>query len=110
MDLRVGNGAKVVALTVETYYFTLSNGFILELDTFYFVLVFSRNIISISYVALNRFKFIIKRKYCSFYNNRVFFYGYGDYTNGWYILDFEMLMFKINYKKNRLDNQYPSYL
>jgi len=55
MDLRVGNGAKVVALTVETYYFTLSNGFILELDTFYFVLVLSRNIISISYVALNRF-------------------------------------------------------
>ena len=74
MDLRVGNGAKVVALTVETYYFTLSNGFILELDTFYFVLVFSRNIISISYVALNRFKFIIERKYCSFYNNRVFFF------------------------------------
>jgi len=73
MDLRVGNGAKVVALTVETYYFTLSNGFILELDTFYFVLVLSRNIISISYVALNRFKFIIERKYYSFYNNRVFF-------------------------------------
>jgi len=34
----------------------------------------------------------------------VFFYGSGDYTNGLYMLDFEMSMLNINYKKNILDN------
>jgi len=40
----------------------------------------------------------------------VFFYIYkfDDYMND--ILDFEMSMFNINYKKNILYNQYPSYL
>ena len=38
-----------------------------------------------------------------FYSNGVF-YGSGDYTNGLYILDFEMSMLNINYKRNRLDN------
>ena len=34
----------------------------------------------------------------------VFFYGTDDYTNGLYILVFEMTMFNKNNKKNRLDN------
>jgi len=88
VDLRVINGARVVALVMWTYYFTLSSGLILELDNCYFALVLSRSIISFSYVVLNRFEFIIEGKCCSFII-MVFFYGSGDYTNGLYILDFE---------------------
>jgi hypothetical protein len=40
VDLRVSNESRVVALT-------LPSGLILELDNYYFVLILSRNIISI---------------------------------------------------------------
>jgi hypothetical protein len=46
---------------------------------------------------------IIINHYYSFYNNG-FLYRFGDYIYGLYMLDFEMSMFNINYKKNRLDN------
>ena len=35
MDLQVANRAKVVALAIKTYYFTLSSELILELDKFF---------------------------------------------------------------------------
>ena len=57
---------------------------------------------------MNEFKFIIEGKCCSFYNMVFFIYKFDDYMND--ILDFEMSMFNINYKKNILYNQYPSYL
>jgi len=44
-----------------------------------------------------------------FYKNSDF-YAFEDYINSLYILDFEIPLFNINCKKNRLDNQYPSYL
>jgi len=71
VDLHIGNGAKVVALVVETYNLTLPSGMLLDLDNCYFVLVLIRSIVSISYLDLNRFKFIIETKYYSFYNNDV---------------------------------------
>ena len=106
MDLRVGNKAKVIALPVGTYYFTLPSGLILEHDICYFVPILSRNIIFISNLTLNRFKFIIEEKYYIFII-MMFFYRYDDYTNCLYIFDFEILKFIITNKKNRLDNQYP---
>ncbi|MGI4673365.1 hypothetical protein ACR2XN_28270, partial [Klebsiella pneumoniae] len=48
VDLRVGNGAKVAALAVGTYYLSLPSGLILELDNCYYVPAICRNIISIS--------------------------------------------------------------
>jgi hypothetical protein len=63
VDLRVRNEARVVVLVVRTYYFTLLSDLILKLDNCYFVPILSRNIIFISYLALNGFKFIIMRKY-----------------------------------------------
>jgi hypothetical protein len=62
-----------------------------------------------SYLDLNGFKFIIKNKYCSFYNNDVH-YGSSNYTNGLYVLDLEIPIFNINIKRNKLNNPYPSYL
>ena len=86
MDLYVGNGIKVVTLTVETYYLTFQSGLILELDNYYFISIFSRNTVYVSFLALNRLKFIIKGKCCSFYNDNVY-YGYGIYMNRLYIVD-----------------------
>jgi hypothetical protein len=104
VDLYVGNGTKAVTLTVETYYLTFQIGIILELDNCYFVSILSRNIVSVSFLALNGLKFIMNGKCCSFYNDNVY-YGYGIYMNSLYILDLD-----INNKKNKLDNQYLSHL
>ena len=48
VDLRVGNGARVTALVVGTYYLSLPLRLVLELDNCYYVPAMSRNIISIS--------------------------------------------------------------
>ena len=64
MDLQLSNEARVVALAVETSYFVFSNGLILNFIIVilfqYFKILFPFNLL------LNRFKFIIKDKYCSF--------------------------------------------
>jgi hypothetical protein len=109
VDLHVGNGAKVVALVVETYNLTLLSRMLLNLDNCYFVSVLTRSIVSISYLDLNGFKFIIEKKCCSFYNNNIH-YGSGNYINSLYELNLEIPTFNINIKRNKLDNPYPSYL
>jgi hypothetical protein len=64
MDLQLSNEARVVALAVETSYFVFPNGLILNFIIVilfqYFKILFPFNLL------LNRFKFIIKDKYCSF--------------------------------------------
>ena len=64
-DLRVGNGERVVALAVGTYYLSLPSGLVFELDNCYYVLAMSRNIISISCLDMVGFSFIIKNNICS---------------------------------------------
>ena len=59
VDLRVGNGARVVALAVGTYYLLLPLGLVLEFDNCYYVPATSRNIISISCLDMVGFSFII---------------------------------------------------
>lgn len=59
--------------------------------------------ISIFYLVFSGFKFIIKKNVILFIII-VLFYGFDDYINDLYILDFETLLFNINYKKNILDN------
>ncbi|KAL8116424.1 hypothetical protein AgCh_022791 [Apium graveolens] len=50
VDLRVGNGAKVAALAIETYYLSMPSGLILELEDCFYVPAIRRNIISVSYL------------------------------------------------------------
>jgi len=95
MDLNIGNGVRVVALVVKTYYLTFCNKLILELGNCYIVIVLFRNIISIFYLALNAFKFIIEGKYYSFHNNNIY-YRLGIYTNDLYIFLFRNAL--IQYK------------
>jgi hypothetical protein len=68
-------------------------------------MISSVNIVFVSYLVLNEFKFIIEDKYHSFYNDDVR-YESGIYTKCLYILNFEMLMFNRHNKKNILNNQY----
>ena len=64
MDLQLSNEARAVALAVETSYFIFPNGLILN---FIIVILFQYfKILFPFYLLLNRFKFIIKDRYCSF--------------------------------------------
>ena len=65
VDLQVDNGARVATLVIGTYYLSLPSGLVLELDNCYYVPAMSRNIISISYLDMVGFSFIIKNNTCS---------------------------------------------
>ena len=86
VDLRVGNGARVIALAVGTYYLSLPSGQVLELANCYYFHAISRNIISISCLDMVGFFFIIKNNTCSIYYGDIF-YGDAHLSNGLYILN-----------------------
>ena len=60
VDLRVGNGVRVVSLAVGVYDLTLPSGLVFQLKNCYYVPAVSRNIISISCLDVDGFHFIIK--------------------------------------------------
>ena len=109
VDLRVGNGARVVALAVGIYTLSLPSGLILDLKDCYFVPTLTENIISISCLDLDGFTIITKNKSCSLYRADVF-YGAGNLTNGLYILDLENPVFNIYTKQPKIDDLRNSYL
>ena len=73
VQLRVGNGAQVAAVTVGSIELYLPSGLILELDNVYFVPSTSRNIISISCSEMNGFSFVIKDNRCSIYKEELYY-------------------------------------
>ena len=75
VDLRVGNGARVFALTVGVYDLTLLSGLVFQLKNCYYVLVVSINIISVFSLDVDEFHFIIKYNIFSIYNADIFFMG-----------------------------------
>ena len=75
MDLRVWNGARVAALAVGVYDLTLPSGLVFQLKNCYYVPAVSRNIISVSYLDVVGFHFIIKNNIFSIYNADIFFMG-----------------------------------
>jgi hypothetical protein len=98
VQLRVGNGAQVAAVTVGRIELYLPSGFILELENVYFVPTISRNIISISCLEMNGFSFVIKDNRCSIYKNETY-YGSSYLLNGLYMLEMENPVFNINNKR-----------
>ena len=113
MDLRVGNGARVVALAVETYYLSLPLELVLELDNCYYVPAMSRNIISISCLDMVGFSFIIKNNTCSIYYYGIFC-GDAHLSNGLYILNHDnpnaKSIYNINTKRFRSNDLNTTYL
>ena len=113
VDLRVGNGARVAALAVGTYYLSLPSGLVLELDNCYYVPTMSRNIISISYLDMVGFSFIIKNNTCSIYYGDIF-YGDAHLSNCLYILNHDnpnaKSIYNINTKRFRSNDLNTTYL
>ena len=73
IDLRVGNGARVAALTIRTYVLSFPSGLDLNLEDCYFVPSLTKNIIFISCLDKIGFEIIIKNNCCSFCLCNVFY-------------------------------------
>jgi hypothetical protein len=64
VDFRVGNNARVAALTVGTMQLHLPSGFILELNNFHLVPSMSQNIMSSSCLMKNGYSFVSENNGC----------------------------------------------
>ena len=109
-DLRVGNGARVVAVAIGTYVLNLPSGFCLYLDNCFYVPALTKNIIYVS--CLNKKGFHLKfcDSSCHIMLNDVFYAG-GTLSNGIYILDMSNPILNINdNKRKKGDNLKSSYL
>ncbi|XP_074294093.1 uncharacterized protein LOC141621684 [Silene latifolia] len=71
VDHRMGNGARVAAVSVGTYVLTLASGLELYLNKCYFVPTLTKNIISISALDAEGFCFMIKDNSYTFSLNDV---------------------------------------
>ena len=111
VDLRVGNGVRVVALAVGVYDLTLPSGLVFQLKNSYYVHAVSRNIISVSCLTVDEFYFIIKNNIFSIYNADIFFYGNAHLSNGLYVLNLEQpkLIYNIDTKRFKSNDLNPTY-
>lgn len=109
VDLRVGNGARIAALAVGTYYLSLPSGLVLELEECFHVPSLTKNIISVSCLDAKGFSFLIKDNSCSFYFKEMF-YGSARLVNGLYLLDHDKQVYNINTKKAKKDDSDLTYL
>jgi hypothetical protein len=89
LDVHVVNGAKVVAIALDTYHLALPSGLVLELNNCYCIPTLCKNIIPSSYLEeVDCYEVIIKNKCCTIYYN-VNFYAHCPLVNGLYVLDIE---------------------
>ena len=79
-NLRVGNGARVVALAIGTYILTLSSGLILSLENCYYVPDLTKNIIYLSSLNKNGLYLTFSNDSYSIMLNDVL-YAYGTLCN-----------------------------
>ena len=72
VDLRVGNGARVVAAAIGTYELVLPSGLIFILNNCYYVPSLSSNIISLSYLDKEGFTCVNDNGRCSIYKDDIY--------------------------------------
>ena len=110
IDLRVGNGAKVAAVSVGTYVLKLPSGFELYLRNCYFVPSLSKNIISVNMLDIDGFSFVIKDNCCTFSLNEMV-YGKAVSMNGIYVLDQTTTeLYHVNNKRAKIGDKDQTYL
>jgi hypothetical protein len=111
LDVRVGNGAKVVTIAVGTFHLSLSSGLVLKLNNCYCIPILCKNIISSSCLEeVDGYEIIIKNKYCSIYYN-IIFYAHCPLVNGLYVLDLEdKFVYNINTKRAQLNDLNPTFI
>jgi hypothetical protein len=82
LDVRVGNGAKVAVIAVDTFHMPLPSGLVLELNNCYCIPALCKNIITFSCLEeVDGYEIIIKNKCCSIYYNGIF-YAHCPLVNG----------------------------
>ena len=110
VDLREGNGARVVALAVGDYDLTLPSGLVFQLKNCYYVPAVSRNIISVSCLDMDGFHFISKNNIFSIYNADIF-YRNAHLSNSLYVLNLEQPkpIYNINTKRFKSNDLNPTY-
>jgi hypothetical protein len=104
-DVRVGNGAKVASIAVNTFHLSLPSGLVLALNNCYYIPALCKNIISSSCLEeADGYEIIIKNKCCSIYFNGIF-YTHCPLVNGLYVLDLEdKSVCNINMKRAQLND------
>jgi hypothetical protein len=105
LDVRVSNGAKVIAIAVGTFHLSLPSRLVLELNNCYCIPTLCQNIISSSCLEeVDGYKIIIKSKHCSIYYNSIF-YAHCPLVNGLYVLNLEdKSVCNINMKRAQLND------
>jgi hypothetical protein len=100
LDVCVGNGAKVVAIAVDTFHLSLPSRLVLELNNYYYILALCKNIIYSSCLEeVYGYEIIVKNKHCSIYYNGIL-YGQCPLVNELYVLDLEdKSIYNINMKR-----------
>jgi hypothetical protein len=88
VDFRVGNNARVVALSVGTIQLHLLSGFIMELNNCYFVPSLSRNIVSPSYLMMDDYSFASENNVCVISMNDMFV-AFVPIKNGLFVLNLD---------------------
>src|SRR4051812_36040466 len=86
--MRVGNGAKVDGMSIDTLRLILPSGLILILNNCCYVAVLSMNIVSGSCLMQDHYSFKSETTGCSIYNNNVF-YVHAPVCNGLFLMDLE---------------------
>jgi hypothetical protein len=110
VDFRMGNNARVAALSVGTMQLHLPSGFILELNNCYFVPSLSRNIISPSCLMRDGYSFASENNGCSISKNGMFVAS-APIKNGLFILNLDELpICNVSAKRLRPNDLSPTYL
>ena len=108
----MANGAGVATLALGTFELTLPSGLILILNNCYYVSTMSSNIISVSCLDKDGFRFIIENNTISIYYGGIF-YGITHLMNDLYILNFDesdhKSIYNINTKRFKSNNLNPTY-
>src|SRR5688572_29412961 len=110
VDFRVGNNARVAALTVGTMQLHLPSGFIMELNNCYFVPSLSRNILSPSCLMRDGYSFASENNGCVISKNNMFM-AFAPIVNGLFVLNLDgSPVCNISAKRPRPNDLSPTYL
>jgi len=108
--LRMGNGARVAAISVGSFSLHMPTGKTIILNNCYYVPSIVRNIVSIPMLDVDGFSFIIKNNECSILRDNVLF-GCGILNNGLYVCDVEHDLLQIEQtNKRKRDDENLTYL
>src|SRR5688572_17657350 len=110
VDFRVGNNARVAALTIGTMQLHLPSGFIMELNNCYFVPSLSRNIMSPSCLMKDGYSFASENNGCVISNNDMFM-AFAPIVNGLFVLNLDgSPVCNINAKRPRPNDLSTTYM